>query len=130
MLRVSFRRTSEHDWHERLSSSNWVSLTRQGLYNTAVPSDGCSSVQSAWKTDLSDTLRRLEWSPEGLQLALSGHTETIWYLSAFRGKADMWRPRVAYRSGANDPEPTSVLQGTNWPVAKSWAYPPDWSRLS
>jgi hypothetical protein len=29
-----------------------------------------------------------------------------------------------------DPEPTSVLQGTNWPVAKSWAYPPDWSRLS
>jgi len=41
MLRVSFRRTSEHDWHERLSSSNWVSLIRQGLYNTTVPSGGC-----------------------------------------------------------------------------------------
>jgi hypothetical protein len=24
-----------------------------------------------------------------------------------------------------DPEQTSVLQGTNWPVAKSWAYPPN-----
>jgi hypothetical protein len=34
---------------------------------------------------------------------------------------------AACRSGGIDPEPTSVLQGTNWPVAKSWAYPPDWS---
>jgi hypothetical protein len=42
MLRISFRRTSEHDWHERLFSSNWVSLMRQGLYNTTtLPSDGC-----------------------------------------------------------------------------------------
>jgi len=42
MLRISFRRTSEHDWHERLSSSNWGYLIRQGLYNTTtLPSDGC-----------------------------------------------------------------------------------------
>src|SRR3954447_15515439 len=42
MLRISFHRTSEHDWHERLSSSNWVFLIRQGLYNTTtLPSDGC-----------------------------------------------------------------------------------------
>src|SRR6266481_1724345 len=65
MLRISFRRRSEQDWHERLSSANSISLMREDLYNTTLPADGLavSSVQSAWRTDLSEALRRLEWSP-------------------------------------------------------------------
>src|SRR5262245_38427393 len=62
MLGISFRRTSERDWHERLSSANSISLMREDLYNTTLPSDGraVASVQSAWRTGLSDAL---EWSP-------------------------------------------------------------------
>jgi hypothetical protein len=39
----------------------------------------------------------------------------------FRGEADMGRSFVPIIDDAVDPKPTSVLQGTNWPVAKSWA---------
>src|SRR5262249_6180335 len=47
----------------------------------------------------------------------------------FLGEAEMHGRGRRPPSVLDDPEPTSVLQGTNWPVAKSWAYPTDWSRL-
>jgi hypothetical protein len=41
-------------------------------------------------------------------LALSGHTETDCYLSAFGGEADMPRGSEAFRCDANDPKRTSA----------------------